>query len=66
VNLRGTWGRVPRSHVRSQAYCAPALVAFVGGSNFRPSTEVPPSAWPSANASGQRRTRRDPARRKRI
>ncbi len=34
TNLRGTWGWVP-GPVRSQAYYAPALVAFVGGSNFQ-------------------------------
>ncbi len=34
ANLRGTWGWVP-GPVRSQAYYAPALVAFVGGSNFQ-------------------------------
>jgi len=33
-NLRGTWGWVP-GPVRSQAYYAPAVVAFVGGSNFQ-------------------------------
>lgn len=34
TNLRGTWGWVP-GPVRSQAYYAPALVAFVGGNNFQ-------------------------------
>ena len=34
TNLRGTWGWVP-GPVRSRAYYAPALVAFVGGDNFR-------------------------------
>ncbi len=34
TNLRGTWGWVP-GPVRTQAYYAPALVAFVGGSNFQ-------------------------------
>jgi len=34
ANLRGTWGWVP-GPVRSQAYYAPALVAFVGGDNFQ-------------------------------
>ena len=34
TNLRGTWGWVP-GPVRSRAYYAPALVAFVGGNNFR-------------------------------
>ena len=34
ANLRGTWGWVP-GPVRSRAYYAPALVAFVGGSNFQ-------------------------------
>src|SRR5450830_411852 len=34
TNMRGTWGWVP-GPVRSQAYYAPALVAFVGGNNFR-------------------------------
>jgi hypothetical protein len=34
TNLRGTWGWVP-GPVRSRAYYAPALVAFVGGSNFQ-------------------------------
>ncbi len=34
TNLSGTWGWVP-GPVRSQAYYAPALVAFVGGSNFQ-------------------------------
>ncbi len=34
TNLRGTWGWVP-GPVRSQAYYAPALVAFVGGDNFQ-------------------------------
>ena len=33
-NFRGTWGWVP-GPVRSRAYYAPALVVFVGGSNFR-------------------------------
>lgn len=33
TNLRGTWGWVP-GPVRSRAYYAPALVAFVGGHNF--------------------------------
>jgi len=34
ANLSGTWGWVP-GPMRSRAYYAPALVAFVGGSNFR-------------------------------
>ena len=34
ANLRGTWGWVP-GPVRTRAYYAPALVAFVGGSNFQ-------------------------------
>jgi hypothetical protein len=34
ANLRGTWGWVP-GPVRSRAYYAPALVAFVGGNNFQ-------------------------------
>ncbi|MDO8771737.1 MAG: hypothetical protein Q7K57_24105 [Burkholderiaceae bacterium] len=34
TNLRGTWGWVP-GPVRTQAYYAPALVAFVGGNNFQ-------------------------------
>jgi len=34
ANLGGTWGWVP-GPVRSNAYYAPALVAFVGGSNFQ-------------------------------
>ena len=34
ANLRGTWGWVP-GPVRSRAYYAPALVAFVGGANFQ-------------------------------
>ena len=34
TNLDGTWGWVP-GPVRQQAIYAPALVAFVGGSNFR-------------------------------
>ena len=34
TNLHGTWAWVP-GPVRSQAYYAPALVAFVGGSNFQ-------------------------------
>ena len=34
TNLGGTWGWVP-GPVRSRAYYAPALVAFVGGSNFQ-------------------------------
>ena len=34
ANMRGTWGWVP-GPVRSRAYYAPALVAFVGGSNFQ-------------------------------
>jgi hypothetical protein len=34
ANMSGTWGWVP-GPVRSRAYYAPALVAFVGGSNFR-------------------------------
>ena len=33
TNLRGPWGWVP-GPVRSRAYYAPALVAFVGGHNF--------------------------------
>ena len=34
ANMRGTWGWVP-GPVSSRAYYAPALVAFVGGSNFQ-------------------------------
>ena len=34
ANMSGTWGWVP-GPVRSRAYYAPALVAFVGGSNFQ-------------------------------
>ena len=34
TNMRGTWGWVP-GPVRTRAYYAPALVAFVGGSNFQ-------------------------------
>lgn len=34
ANLRGQWAWVP-APVRSRAYYAPALVAFVGGSNFQ-------------------------------
>ena len=34
TNLRGTWGWVP-GPARTRAYYAPALVAFVGGDNFR-------------------------------
>jgi hypothetical protein len=34
ANFRGTWGWVP-GPTRSRAYYAPALVAFVGGSNFQ-------------------------------
>ena len=34
ANLRGTWGWIP-GPVRSRAYYAPALVAFVGGNNFQ-------------------------------
>ncbi len=34
ANMRGTWGWVP-GPVRNRAYYAPALVAFVGGSNFQ-------------------------------
>jgi len=34
ANLRGTWGWVP-GPVRSRAYYAPALVAFVGGANLQ-------------------------------
>ncbi|HXE39792.1 MAG TPA: DUF6600 domain-containing protein, partial [Azonexus sp.] len=34
ANLRGRWGWVP-GPARSRAYYAPALVAFVGGSNFQ-------------------------------
>ncbi|MDP3539464.1 MAG: hypothetical protein Q8S26_12265 [Azonexus sp.] len=34
ANMRGTWGWVP-GPVRSRAYYAPALVAFVGGNNFQ-------------------------------
>ena len=34
TNMSGTWGWVP-GPVRSRAYYAPALVAFVGGSNFQ-------------------------------
>ena len=33
AHVRGTWGWIP-GPVRSRAYYAPALVAFVGGSNF--------------------------------
>jgi hypothetical protein len=33
TNMQGTWGWVP-GPVRTRAYYAPALVAFVGGSNF--------------------------------
>ncbi|MDO8455872.1 MAG: hypothetical protein Q7T07_03045 [Burkholderiaceae bacterium] len=47
TNLRGTWGWVP-GPVRTQAYYAPALVAFVGGSNFQltiPSGNVGGVAW---------------------
>ncbi len=33
TNMHGTWGWVP-GPVRTRAYYAPALVAFVGGSNF--------------------------------
>ena len=34
TNMSGTWGWVP-GPVRTRAYYAPALVAFVGGSNFQ-------------------------------
>lgn len=34
TNMGGTWGWVP-GPVHSQAYYAPALVAFVGGNNFQ-------------------------------
>src|SRR6185436_17171226 len=34
ANIRGNWGWVP-GPVRTRAYYAPALVVFVGGSNFR-------------------------------
>jgi len=34
ANMSGTWGWVP-GPARSRAYYAPALVAFVGGSNFQ-------------------------------
>ena len=34
ANMRGTWGWVP-GPVRTRAYYAPALVAFVGGDNFQ-------------------------------
>ncbi len=34
TNMHGTWGWVP-GPVRTRAYYAPALVAFVGGSNFQ-------------------------------
>jgi hypothetical protein len=34
TNFRGTWGWVP-GPVRTRAYYAPALVVFVGGSNFQ-------------------------------
>jgi hypothetical protein len=34
TNMQGTWGWVP-GPVRTRAYYAPALVAFVGGSNFQ-------------------------------
>jgi len=34
TNLRGNWGWVP-GPVRTRAYYAPALVAFVGGANFQ-------------------------------
>ncbi len=34
TNMRGTWGWVP-GPVSTRAYYAPALVAFVGGSNFQ-------------------------------
>ena len=34
THLQGTWGWVP-GPARSRAYYAPALVAFVGGSNFQ-------------------------------
>jgi len=34
TNLHGTWGWVP-GPVRSRAYYAPALVAFIGGDNFQ-------------------------------
>src|SRR5450830_1142169 len=34
TNMRGTWGWVP-GPLRSRAYYAPALVAFVGGDNFQ-------------------------------
>jgi hypothetical protein len=34
TNLRGSWGWVP-GPLRTRAYYAPALVAFVGGNNFQ-------------------------------
>ena len=34
TNMRGTWGWVP-GPLRSPAYYAPALVAFIGGNNFQ-------------------------------
>jgi len=34
ANMHGTWGWIP-GPVRTRAYYAPALVAFVGGSNFQ-------------------------------
>lgn len=37
ANMRGTWGWVP-GPVRAQPVYAPALVAFIGGDNFRLST----------------------------
>jgi hypothetical protein len=39
TNLQGTWGWVP-GPVRTQAYYAPALVAFVGGANFQLSISI--------------------------
>jgi len=39
TNLQGTWGWVP-GPVRTRAYYAPALVAFVGGANFQLSISI--------------------------
>jgi len=39
ANIHGTWGWVP-GPVRSRAVYAPALVAFVGGSNFQISISI--------------------------
>ncbi len=47
TNMRGTWGWVP-GPVRTPAYYAPALVAFVGGNNFQlaqPGGNVGGVAW---------------------